>query len=86
MCDHQPDRDAWFAYSRHAGKVSAYPVSIKGWLALIGCILLTLLVGWAISGWANAVHPIFGYFALAAVIVAGVLLTIWLSIAKGTAV
>ncbi|MBZ6383073.1 hypothetical protein [Sphingomonas sanguinis] len=83
LLNDQPERAVWFVYSRRAGKISAHPVSFQGWIALLVCILLVGLAGWAVSSWASAIHPILGFFALAAVIVIGVLLTIRLAIAKG---
>lgn len=76
-------RDAWFVYSRRAGKFTAMPVNGRGWLAFIACLALVLFVGLAAVRWAGTLHPVLGFLALAAVIVVGVLLIFRLTIAKG---
>jgi len=81
--EQRPDHNAWFVYSRRAGKFTAMPVSGKGWLAFVACLALTIFFGWAASRWASAIHPLLGFLALAAVIVIGVMLILRLAIAKG---
>ena len=83
---HRPenfDRDAWFIFSRRPGKISAKPANAKGWVALTGCVAVTLLVGQLTSRWALGLHPILSFIVLMAVITVGVLLTVRLAIAKG---
>jgi hypothetical protein len=79
----QPERDAWFVYSRRAGGISARPITVRGWIALGGCVALTLLVGMTVSGRAFRVHPLVGALAVMIVVLIGVALTIGLAVAKG---
>ncbi len=78
-----PERNVWFFYSRRRGKITGAPTNAKGWLALAGCIAITLLVGLTVSRWALAFHPVFGFVALFGVVLLGVLLTIKLVMTKG---
>lgn len=77
------DRDPWFIFSRRPGKIHARPANAKGWIALAGCVAVTVLVGQLASRWALGFHPVLGLIVLMAVITIGVLLTVRLAIAKG---
>jgi hypothetical protein len=78
-----PERAAWFTYSRRPGKVSATPANARGWLALAGCIMGTVLVGRLVFRLALASHPVLAFAALISVITLGVLFTVWLAVVKG---
>lgn len=77
------DRDPWFIFVRRPGKVSAKPANAKGWVALSGCVAVTVLVGLIASRSALGLHPVLGFIVLMAVITVGVLLTVRLMMAKG---
>lgn len=80
-----PDKndDAWFIYERRVGELSAQPANMKGWLALIGCILGTIAAALGVFFALFGVSPVLAGIAMGATIVACVLGTIWLSVAKG---
>jgi len=75
--------DAWFVYASKPGRVSGAPVNWKGWLALLACLMLTLIVAMAAGGAAAELHPVAGILALVAVNLAGIFGIVRLVVAKG---
>lgn len=78
-----PNRDIWFLYSRRPGKISASPANARGWLVLAICLAVIVSIGVVAANWMRSLHPILGVVAPLIVIVAGVLLTLKIAVAKG---
>jgi membrane protein implicated in regulation of membrane protease activity len=81
-----PDRkrdDAWFVYERRVGEIRAEPADARGWFALVGAILGTTALALGVFFALFHRSPLLAGLAMGAVIVAGVLGTIWLAVAKG---
>ena len=81
--DDERASDAWFVYSRRAGKISAAPANAKGWVAFLLCLALTIATGVILADYGLSVHPVVGFVLLAASILVGVGLMIALAVAKG---
>ncbi|GGE85804.1 hypothetical protein [Sphingomonas prati] len=75
--------DAWFVYSRRAGRISAAPANAKGWVAFLLCLGVTIATGLAIVDYGLSVHPVVGFVLLVASILASIGLTMALAVAKG---
>lgn len=75
--------EPWFVYERRVGELRAEPVNAKGWIALIGCILATIAAALLVFFALFRTSPLIAGLTMGAVIVGGVLGTIWLSVAKG---
>lgn len=79
----QSKNDAWFVYSRRAGKITAAPVNAKGWATLAACLTIIIVASWAVAGLAFEVHPALAWAGLFVVIAGGVLITVKIAMAKG---
>lgn len=79
----QDKGEPWFVYERRVGEITAQPANAKGWIALIGCILATIAAALITFFALFSASPLVAGLAMGAVITAGVLGTIWLSVAKG---
>ena len=75
--------DAWFIYSRSAGRISAGPANVKGWLALLMLIITTVALGHGVMLLTSSLHPFLRLLALSAVVLAGVLPIVRLALLKG---
>jgi hypothetical protein len=75
--------EAWFRYTRTAGRLTAAPVNLKGWLVLLAAILFPLLVTLAFAPAAMRVHPLLFAAVLVASIGASFFLLIRILVAKG---
>lgn len=49
--------NAWFHYTRRAGRFTAMPVSLAGWITLLGTIAISTIAAIAASRWAMQLHP-----------------------------
>ena len=79
----KPADNAWFVYSRAAGRISAAPANAKGWIALILGCGLTMGIAMLLVPPAMRIHPVVGFATLAGLIVGSVLLILRLAIARG---
>jgi hypothetical protein len=75
--------EAWFVYSRRAGKISAAPANGRGWVAFLLCLGLTTAAGLAIVDFALSVQPVVGLVLLMVSMIGSIGLTIALAVAKG---
>jgi hypothetical protein len=74
----------WFVYQRTVGRISGRPSHWKGWLALMGTIIMIGVAGTAWMRWLiTAGRPIVAGVGLGAMILLGVAGLIRLMLAKG---
>lgn len=74
---------SWFVYTRTAGRITAAPASWQGWAAFAACIAANVAAGLAVMRLAWGLHPAIRFALFAAVLLAGILLTLRLMMAKG---
>ena len=83
MSDRDRGEEAWFRYTRTAGRITAVPTNAKGWIAL-ACAILAPLVAMSLVGpMMMRVHPILFGLALFLAIGVSVFLLVRLVLAKG---
>ena len=84
MGDGRPQaEDAWFRYTRSAGRITAAPANAKGWAALVGAILAPLFITGALGPMAMRAHPLLFALMLSVAICGSLFVLFRLVLAKG---